>query len=168
MQTRRFKCSSAAARANMFTAPRSEHWPAALPIMRPSVSCKVAVRVHALLASTQCAAVPCMLPCHSHCMADALCTWQVEEKGAVSQDLELYISKDHHEDGFTLIARSEVSHLASQPACPGFRFHALRSWTATSSARSWIACSIADEAQSHGQPMQHVWPSLQLWPHCTS
>ena len=34
--------------------------------------------------------------------------WQVEEKGAVSQDLELYISKDHHEDGITLIARSEV------------------------------------------------------------
>ena len=33
---------------------------------------------------------------------------QVEEKGAVSQDLELYISKDHQEDGFTLIARSEV------------------------------------------------------------
>ena len=28
----------------------------------------------------------------------------------MSQDLELYISKDHQEDGFTLIARSEVRY----------------------------------------------------------
>ena len=32
---------------------------------------------------------------------------QVEEKGVVSQDLELYISKEHVTDGFSLIARSE-------------------------------------------------------------
>ena len=32
---------------------------------------------------------------------------QVEEKGTVSQDLELYISKDHVTDGFNLIARCE-------------------------------------------------------------
>ena len=41
-----------------------------------------------------------VLTCNDHA--------QVEERGAVSQDLELYISKDHQEDGFTLIARSEV------------------------------------------------------------
>ena len=40
-------------------------------------------------------------------MPSLLRVLQVEEKGAVSQDLELYISKDHVTDGFSLIARCE-------------------------------------------------------------